>query len=355
MKKIITLILTFFLASNENLHAQSFDDYYFNKYNSNNNKKSYKKLKILNTDPQNLEIVKQKIPPEKSILPSKNTIIFSKDSPKNKIITTTTTEHEEAIIIHKKIKSRTVGNYLGIDFINTGLRYRNIGYYIGEAKLNPVSGYTTPKHKNSFGLKYYYAINYRGFYIAPEVFFEYNNIKKHFDGDNFFERQHINQRNPLRFGYKFLKIHRTYGGKINFGYDVTPNFAPFVFTGISKIYYSTLNSIYPKYHSPTNSNSNPQFVDIRNYMLTNNQPDPFAIIHRSKLAPFFGFGTKIKITDRFLLNAEYLIYDLRLYSGSQGYKNQNIDNSQIGARDSADSTDSEVSLRIAKIGLLYNF
>ena len=58
MKKIITLILTFFLASIENLHAQSFDDYYFNKYNSNNNKKPYKKLKILNTDPQNLEIVK---------------------------------------------------------------------------------------------------------------------------------------------------------------------------------------------------------------------------------------------------------------------------------------------------------
>ena len=350
MKKIITLILTFFLASNENLHAQSFDDYYYGVYNKNSNAKPYKKIKILNDN----SVIKSQKTSKKNILPEGNKGIFIKNSAQNKIITTTTTEHEEAIIIHKKIKSRTVGNYLGIDFINTGLRYRNIGYYNGEAKLNPVSGYTTPKYKNSFGLKYFYALNYRGFYIAPEIFFEYNNIKKHFDGDNSL-LEHYNQRDPMQFGYKFLKIHRTYGGKINFGYDVTPNFAPFIFAGISKIYYSTLNSIYPKYHSPTNLNSNPQFVDIRNYMLTNNQPDPFVIIHRSKLAPFFGFGTKIKITDRFLLNAEYLIYDLRLYSGSQGYKNQNIDNSQIGARDSADSTDSEVSLRIAKIGLLYNF
>ena len=350
MKKIITLTLTFFLASIENLYAQSFQDYYDVEYKNNSDAKPYKKVKIINDN----SIIKSQKTSKKTILPEGNKGIFIKNSPQNKIITTTTTEHEEAVIIHKKIKSRTVGNYLGIDFINTGLRYRNIAYYNEEEKHGPVSGYTTPKYKNSFGLKYFYALNYRGFYIAPEIFFEYNNIKKHFDGDNTLLERY-NQRNPEGFGYKFLKIHRTYGGKINFGYDVTPNFAPFIFAGISKIYYSTLNSIYPKYHSPTNLNSNPQFVDIRNYMLTNNQPDPFVIIHRSKLAPFFGFGTKIKITDRFLLNAEYLIYDLRLYSGSQGYKNQNIDNSQIGARDSADSTDSEVSLRIAKIGLLYNF
>lgn len=351
MRKIITLTLAFFLASNKNLNAQSFDNYYYGAYNKNSNAKPYKKIKILNDN----SVIKTQKTFKKTTPPNVDKGIFIKNSAQNKIITTTTTEHEEAIIIHKKIKSRTVGNYLGIDFINTNLRYRNMGYYIGEAKLNTTSGYTTPKYKNSFGLKYFYALNYRGFYIAPEVFFEYNNIKKHYDGDNLNRGDFFNERAPWRFGYKFLKIHRTYGGKINFGYDVTPNFAPFVFAGISKIYYSTLNSIYPKYFSLNNSNANPKPVDTRNYMLTNNQPDPFAIIHRSKLAPFFGFGTKIKITDRFLLNAEYLIYDLRLYSGSQGYKNQNIDNSKIGAQNSSDSTDSEASLRIAKIGLLYNF
>jgi hypothetical protein len=351
MKKILTLTFVFFLISKAN--AQSFDDYYFNKYKSNN-KKSYKKLKIVNTDSQSLEIVKQKNPPKKSILPSQNTIIFSKDSPKNKIITTTTTEHEEAIIIRKKIKSRTVGNYLGIDFINTDLRYRSMGYYNEEEKLGPVSGYTTPKYKNSFGLKYFYALNYRGFYIAPEVFFEYNNIKKHFDGDNLFEREIVNQRNPLRFGYKFLKIHRTYGGKINFGYDITPNFAPFVFTGISKIHYSALDSIYPKRVYPDENNAN-DFTVVQDFMEKNGQINPFAVVHKSKLAPFFGFGTKIKITDRFLLNAEYLIYDLRLKSNSQGQKNPNVDTYQMGTQDSSDFNDFEASLRIAKVGLLYNF
>jgi hypothetical protein len=350
MKKIITLTLAFFLASNKNLYAQSIDDYYYGAYNKNSNLKPYKKIKILNDN----SVIKSQKTSKKNILPGENKGIFIKNSSKNKIITTTTTEYEEAVIIHKKIKSRTVGNYLGIDFINTNLRYRNIGYYNEEEKLSPVSGYTTHKYKNSFGLKYFYALNYRGFYIAPEVFFEYNNIKKHFDGDNLFEREIKNQRNPLAFGYKFLKIHRTYGGKINFGYDVTPNFAPFVFAGISKIYYSALDSIYPKRVYPDENNSN-NFIVVQDFMEKNGQINPFAVIHKSKLAPFFGFGAKIKITDRFLLNAEYLIYDLRLKSNSQGQKNPNVDTYQMQTQDSSDFNDFEASLRIAKVGLLYNF
>ena len=90
-------------------------------------------------------------------------------------------------------------------------------------------------------------------------------------------------------------------------------------------------------------------------MSDHNQKSPFAIVHKSKLAPFFGFGTKIKITDRFLLNAEYLIYDLRLKSNSQGQKNPNVDTYQLQTQDSSDFNDFEASLRIAKVGLLYNF
>ncbi len=350
MKKIITLILTFFLASIENLYAQSFDDYYYGAYKNNSNAKPYKKVKIINDN----SIIKSQKTSKKTIPPEGNKGIFIKNSPKNKIITTTTTEHEEAVIIHKKIKSRTVGNYLGIDFINTGLRYRNIGneVIINNKELGTEkSGYTTPKYKNSFGLKYFYALNYRGFYIAPEIFFEYNNIKKHFDGDNTLLERY-NQRNPEGFGYKFLKIHRTYGGKINFGYDITPNFAPFVFTGISKIHYSALDSIYLKLSYYDNSYD---YIDIQKYMSDRNQKSPFAIVHKSKLAPFFGFGAKIKITDRFLLNAEYLIYDFSLNTGTQGYKNQNINNAEIGSEDSSDYNYFEASMRIAKVGLLYNF
>jgi hypothetical protein len=90
-------------------------------------------------------------------------------------------------------------------------------------------------------------------------------------------------------------------------------------------------------------------------MSERNQKSPFAIVHKSKLAPFFGFGAKIKITDRFLLNAEYLIYDLRLKSNNQGFKNQNIINAEVGTRDSSNYSDFEAPMRIAKVGLLYNF
>ena len=38
------------------------------------------------------------------------------------------TENEEATTFRKKLKSRTVGNYIGIDIINTYLRYREYAY-----------------------------------------------------------------------------------------------------------------------------------------------------------------------------------------------------------------------------------
>jgi len=50
-----------------------------------------------------------------------------------------------------------------------------------------------------------------------------------------------------------------------------------------------------------------------------------------------------------------LIYDLRLKSNNQGFKNQNIDNVKVGAQDSSDYSDFEAPIRIAKVGLLYNF
>ena len=98
MKKIITLILTFFLASNENLHAQSFDDSHYGAYNKNSNAKPYKEVKIIDDN----SIIKSQKTSKKTIPPEGNKGIFIKNSAQNKIITTTTTENEEAVIIHKK-------------------------------------------------------------------------------------------------------------------------------------------------------------------------------------------------------------------------------------------------------------
>ena len=204
------------------------------------------------------------------------------------------------------------------------------------------------KYKNSFGLKYFYALNYNGFFLAPELFFEYNNIKK-FNEHNSNSNIIYNERMPWRFGQEFLKIHKIYGGKINFGYDVNPDFAPFVFVGISKIYYSNRNSVYPEYAFNLNGGA----IDIRQYMLNHNQQDPFLIMRNSTITSLFGLGAKIKLSERFLLNMEYLIY--KKFKASKVYKNYNIDNSEIHSTISDFSNQFKADLRVAKIGLLYNF
>ena len=251
------------------------------------------------------------------------------------------TENEEATTFRKKLKSRTVGNYIGIDFINTYLRYREYAYISPkeEGKINytAISGATYPKYQNSFGLKYSYAINYRGIFLAPELFFEYNNIKKYFDGDNTTAVELQNQRLPSNHGYKFMKIHRNYGLKINLGYDVTTNFAPYLFAGISKIYYSDLSSIYRE-------KDRQSVIDQTGF-------DPFKIMHKSKSVPFFGFGGKIKLSDRFALNAEYLIYDFMAKTNSRKF--ENYINSSYDKQ--ANFNDLRVALRVAKVGLTYNF
>jgi hypothetical protein len=43
-------------------------------------------------------------------------------------------------------------------------------------------------------------------------------------------------------------------------------------------------------------------------------------MHKSKNVPFFGFGSKIKLSDHFSINAEYLIYD-NFIAKTNGFKN----------------------------------
>ena len=311
MKKILTLTVALFLALFTESNAQNYNDIY--KINTPSQKNTFP---ISNRNSQ---------------------LINNQYKAKN---LNETNEYEDANAIRKKSKSRTVGNYIGIDFINTYLRYREYGYYdskeAGVTYPNSVSEPTFPKRKNSLGLKYYYAINYRGIFLAPELFFEYNNIKKYFDGDNN-QYGFSNQRLPSTYGYKFMKIHRIYGAKINLGYDVTTNFAPYLFAGISKIYYSNLSSIYR--------------ARDRQNIIDQTGADPFKIMHKSKTVPFFGFGAKIKLSERLALNTEYLIYDFMVKTNSRKF--ENYTNIQYDA--AVKSNDLSVALKVAKIGLTYNF
>jgi hypothetical protein len=355
MKKIITLTLAVLFVTMSNLNAQDFNKYYEiyqkNKVDYSNIRKS--KLFIKNQQNSNeFDDIKQRY----SILKNsnKNSSINTSNQAENKseFKSTIISEYQEVTEVRKKSKSRTVGNYFGIDFINTNLRFFD-GGISEQNNVNTGEFFKSTymeKYKNSFGLKYYYALNYRGFFLAPELFFEYNNTKK-FIEYNANQNPLYNERASWRFGNEFLKIHKIYGGKINFGYDVNPNFAPFVFVGISRIYYSNLNSIYPRFVI----SKYPVFVatDVRQYMLDRNQKDPFAIMRNSTIDSFFGLGAKIKISERFLLNAEYLIYNK--FKASKVYKNHNINNNEISTQDSAFSNQFDAYLRVAKIGLLYNF
>ena len=313
MKKILTLTVALFLALFTESNAQNYNDIY--KINTPSQKNTFP---ISNRNSQ---------------------LINNQYKAKN---LNETNEYEDANAIRKKSKSQTAGNYIGIDFINTYLRYREYGYYApkedNKTNYSSISDPTYPKYKNSFGLKYSYAINYRGIFLAPELFFEHNNIKKYFDGDNSATLDR-NQRLPSNYGYKFMKIHRIYGAKINLGYDVTTNFAPYLFAGISKIYYSNLSSVYE--------------ANQRESIINKTGEDPFKIVHKSKSVPFFGFGGKIKLSERLALNTEYLIYDFMVKTNS--YKNNNYQAYDINHSKRVGFNDFKVALRVAKIGLTYNF
>lgn len=362
MKKIITLTLAILFVAMSNLNAQDFNKYYEiyqkNKADYSNVKKS--KLFIKNQQNSNeFDDIKQRYSILKNSQQNNSTNSINSTENKSEFKSTIINEYQEVTEIRKKSKSRTVGNYFGVDFINTNLRFF-AGAILAKNNVNTgefSKSESMEKYKNSFGLKYYYALNYRGFFLAPELFFEYNNIKK-FIEYNTQDNPVYNGRSPWRYGHEFLKIHKTYGGKINFGYDVNPNFAPFVFVGISRIDYSNRNSVYPvnNFNDPyyqTIEEASKGAVDIRQYLLDHNQKDPFAIMRNSTIDSFFGLGAKIKVSERFLLNGEYLIYNN--FKANEVYKNYNINNFEIFGEDNAHSNQFNAYLRVAKIGLLYNF
>ena len=320
MKKILSLTLIFFFGTTYNLNAQDLYNYY-DIYKIENNGKIPRNTgselednsKIFKNNQQNFNDIKY----------------FSQEP----TVAKNSFNNNEYASIEKKSNSRTVGNYIGIDFINTHLRYRNIGY-----NPNSISQYTLPKYKNSFGVKYFYAINYNRIFLAPEIFFEYNNIKKYFDGRNS-SIDDLNERLTKNFGYRFMRINKIFGSKINFGYDVTPNFSPFLFAGLSRIYYSNLDSVYTL-----------SGFQSRYDVINATGKDPFSIIHKSKNVPFFGFGSKIKLSNHFSISAEYLIYK-NFIAKTNGFKNKDYNHSQTPS----DYVEFDNKLRIVKLGLLYNF
>ena len=79
-----------------------------------------------------------------------------------------------------KLQARTIGNYVGVDLIKTKLSF-SMQKTIYETNLIEKSRQTVPDSRHSFGFKYNYAINYRGFFISPGIIYEKNNVRNHFN------------------------------------------------------------------------------------------------------------------------------------------------------------------------------
>ncbi len=74
------------------------------------------------------------------------------------------------LLFSTNLQARTVGNYVGIDLIKTNLSF-SMEKTIFETNKIEKSVQTTPSSSHSFGFKYNYALNYRGFFISPGFFF----------------------------------------------------------------------------------------------------------------------------------------------------------------------------------------
>jgi len=236
------------------------------------------------------------------------------------------------ITISSGANARTVGNYIGIDLIQTTLRFSSDKKFTDKT-IN--SGFTNPVAKTSYGFQYGYAVNILGLFVAPTLIYEFN------DARNLFNRtaQYAEVRKD-HYGKGFAKIKERYGAKLNIGYDITNNLGVYGLVGYAVNNYSSYNSIYyDKYYQEGKLSEN-----------------PWATTNGKKTAPFFGGGLKIKIYNYWSINAEYNFTKFKIKTNA---KTQQInDNTVISKLDDGSWHDNlfvNYKISTIKFGLNYNF
>jgi hypothetical protein len=80
------------------------------------------------------------------------------------------------LFFSKNLNARTIGNYVGVDIVKTALSFSS-ERTIYETNELQKSVQSVPNPSYSFGLKYNYALNYRGFFISPGLIYEKNTTK----------------------------------------------------------------------------------------------------------------------------------------------------------------------------------
>lgn len=244
-------------------------------------------------------------------------------------------------------KINTEGHYLTLDFISSKANYdeflqtKKEDY--ADVKNYNIYGYTglksPDKTANSLGIRYGYAFNYHGFFLMPEIFYDRINLKTRLYPDiNYgivipaIKEGEIRDFEDIMYGFKFLEIHKIYGIKFNFGYDINSFFSTYVSGGLGRIDHSIKSGIYDKIYLNQN-NINFNF-------------DPNPQIRRYTTRPFFGFGLKLKLNDNLNLISEYQRYNLK--SPTATFNAHNRKYFEYGSFITA-------KLAIARIGLSYNF
>lgn len=174
--------------------------------------------------------------------------------------------------------SRTSGNYVGVDFIKTNLSFSKHSYY---RNYSNKSVHTHPTSGYSLGLKYSYAFNYKNFFIAPGLIFEFNNTKNNLNASTARSESLLDYQ-----GATYSKIDRRYGAKIDIGFDFNDYFSAYSTYGYAINYFTNYSSSYYEKQFP---NDSAKWFTYKS--------------HRT--APFVGAGLRVKINDNWLINAEY--------------------------------------------------
>ncbi len=165
----------------------------------------------------------------------------------------------------------TKGHYAGLNMIDSRLTFVE---YAERTTNNRVFA-RAKANDLGFGLNYKYAMNHKGFFVAPGVFFEKPNASADRSGTT----SVVSDGSSGHLAR--LTVRSRYGFSTDFGYDVTERIAPYLTLGYSRIDYATSNFNTPS-GIPTSK--------IRESFTTD---------------WFYGFGVKTKINDQFSVVAEY--------------------------------------------------
>lgn len=241
------------------------------------------------------------------------------------------------LLLSKNVNAQTQGNYFGIDIIKTALSFseeRTI-YRTNEVKKSMES---VPTPSYSFGFKYSYALNYRGFFISPGLIYEKNNNKGYYNSDG-------NARSSKEeIGKSYSKINQRLGLKLDLGGDINNDFSIYGSFGYALNYYTSFSSLYyDRYYNH----------DIYTYYTVKN--DPWKLNKDKKFAPFFGAGLRIKLNKNWFLNGEY---NYTKFNSSTRTQEQPVIDSGTGEQNQEEEPIKNIfknNIKILKLGINYNF